>query len=158
MPLKVSVSDIQKSKAEIRSALGKLMTNKFVTVGIHDDAGSHPDTDLHNAQLGATLHFGTDTIPARPWLDAGVAQGNKVYLDIIADGMEDELLPAQILEQVGVKAAATVQQYMTDLRDPPNAPETIRRKGSSNPLIDTGALRQSVTYKIQGGKPNEGIG
>ncbi len=30
----------------------------------------------------------------------------------------------------------------------PNAPATIRKKKSSNPLIDTGHMRQSVRYKI----------
>lgn len=36
----------------------------------------------------------------------------------------------------------------------PNAPATIRKKKSSNPLIDTGHMRQSVRYKI-GGRSDE---
>ena len=31
----------------------------------------------------------------------------------------------------------------------PNSPATIKRKGSSRPLIDTGHLRQSVRYRIR---------
>ena len=31
----------------------------------------------------------------------------------------------------------------------PNAPSTIRKKGSDKPLIDTGRLRQSVNYVIK---------
>ena len=31
----------------------------------------------------------------------------------------------------------------------PNAPSTIRKKGSDKPLIDTGRLRQSVNYHIK---------
>ena len=30
----------------------------------------------------------------------------------------------------------------------PNKPATIKRKGSSRPLIDTGHLRQSITSKV----------
>lgn len=31
----------------------------------------------------------------------------------------------------------------------PNSPETIKRKGSDKPLIDTGRMRQSINYVIQ---------
>ena len=35
---------------------------------------------------------------------------------------------------------------------PENAPSTIRRKrGSTTPLIDTGVLRSSVSYRAEGG-------
>lgn len=34
----------------------------------------------------------------------------------------------------------------------PNSPVTIRRKGSSKPLIDTAQLRKSVTYEVTGVK------
>lgn len=61
------------------------------------------------------------------------------------------------MEQVGAFAAGATQQYITDLRDPPNAPYTIEKKGSDNPLIDTGSMRSSVTYKVTDQKPDEGI-
>jgi len=32
---------------------------------------------------------------------------------------------------------------------PPNAPSTIKAKGSSEPLIDTGAMRKAITYVIR---------
>ena len=38
-----------------------------------------------------------------------------------------------------------------------NAPSTIAKKGSSNPLIDSGAMRQSVTYSVSPTKPSEGL-
>jgi len=53
-------------------------------------------------------------------------------------------------------AQGIVQEYMTNLKSPANAPSTIKRKGSANPLIDTGQQRQSVTYSI-GGKIVEGM-
>lgn len=159
MVLKISVTDTQVAKDQIRKALEKLMTDKFVTVGMHEDAGQHPDSGMTNAQLGAILHYGNDKIPSRPFLDVGVATGNQEYIALIADGIEDSLEPDQILNQIGAVAAGKVQQYMTELKTPPNAPQTIaRKKGADNPLIDEGHLRRSVTYKIQSGKPEEGIG
>ena len=32
---------------------------------------------------------------------------------------------------------------------PPNSPKTVKLKGSSNPLIDTGTLRKSITYVVK---------
>jgi len=98
-------------------------------------------------------------IPARPWLVPGVQSGNVEYLKIISDGIADGKTPDELLNTLGVVAVAKVQKYMNDLKTPPNAPSTIAKKGSSNPLIDTGALKQSVTYKVSGGgTPTEGIG
>lgn len=157
--IKTTVTGAGDAKEAIKKALQDLMTDKFVIVGIHEDSGQHEDDGISNAQLGAVMEFGTDNgnIPARPWLNPGVASGNQEYIKIIADGLEDQQPMVQILETVGVVAVAKVQQYMVDLRTPPNAPQTIARKGSSNPLIDTGALRQSVTHKVTDGKPTEGL-
>lgn len=87
-------------------------------------------------------------IPARPWLSPGVDASNLEYVKLIEDGVANGDTMDQTLNRVGVVAVASVQRYMTELRTPPNAPSTIKRKGSSNPLIDSGAMRQSVTYKI----------
>ena len=96
-------------------------------------------------------------IPARPWLTPGVQSGSEEYLQIIAQAIEagDPLKLA--LERVGVVAASKVQLFMTQLKSPPNAASTIKKKGSSNPLIDSGALRQSVTFKVTSTEPTEGI-
>lgn len=96
-------------------------------------------------------------IPPRPWLDVGVASATAEYLSIIKEGIEAGLNEDQILEQIGVSAEGAVKQYIRDLKDPPNAPSTIKKKGSDNPLIDTGAMMQSVTYKIQRQMPEEGL-
>jgi hypothetical protein len=96
-------------------------------------------------------------IPARPWLVPGVQSGNVEYLKIIENTVKDGGTLEEALNKVGVVAVAKVQQYMRDLKSPANAPSTIAKKGSSNPLIDSGALRQSVDYKIQPNKLNEGL-
>lgn len=157
--IKISVKDANKASAELQKALKQMFNNEFVTVGIHEDENARGDGDINNATLGAIQHFGTmdGHIPARPWLDVGVAQSTKEYLQIIIDGVQDGLTMRQIHEQLGLVAQASVQQYMVDLRTPPNTASTVAQKGSSNPLIDTGELRQSVTYKIVQAEPREGI-
>ena len=42
-----------------------------------------------------------------------------------------------------------IQRKIVDGTFEPNAPSTIRKKGSSRPLIDTGRMRQSVNFIIR---------
>lgn len=107
-------------------------------------------------ELGVTKPHDIN-IPARPWLEPGVASATPEVLLTIQDGMEAGQSMDQILETVGVVAAAAVKVYMTELKTPPNAASTIRKKGSSNPLIDSGAMRQSVTHKVSIGPSTEGL-
>lgn len=163
--MSIKIIDFQLAQAEIKRELDKLRGNKYATVGIHEDAGTH-EGGISNAQLGALLNYGDETntlfgnpapIPARPWLLPGVESATQDIVDTIASGIESGLPNNQIMEQVGAFAAGATQQYITDLRDPPNAPYTIEKKGSDNPLIDSGVLRSSVTYKVTDQKPDEGI-
>jgi hypothetical protein len=160
MTISTKITGIQSAQDALRKELAKIQGDKYVTVGIHEGAQAVDDGSMTMAQLGATLHFGTNNgrIPARPWLDVGVASGNEKYANIIKRGFENDKSVDDILETVGVVAVGKVQSYMTDLRTPPNAPSTIKAKGSDNPLVDSGALRQSVTYAIQQGNIEEGIG
>ncbi len=140
---------------EIKEALGDM--DKFVTVGIHEDKNARGE-GLSNAQIGAINHFGGGNIPARPWLDVGVEKGSRKYIQIIETAVKSNESLDMALERVGVVAAGEVQLYIRQLQDPPNAESTIKKKKSANPLIDTGQMRQSVSYKVTPVKPSEGIG
>lgn len=157
MPLKITTSDTQRVKDQVRKTLEKLVTDKFVTVGFHAASGNHKNDGITNAQLGATLHFGAGNIPPRPFLDLGVDSGNQQYLQTIKEGYEKDTHPDQILNQIGVQAVSAVQTFMNDLQTPPNSAATIAIKGQNNPLIDNGELKQAVTYEIQQVKPSEGL-
>ena len=190
MKVDVKIMDFQSAQQAIQRELKKLQTNRSVTVGIHEDAGNHPDTDMTMAQLGATLNYGatinhpggtaygyktkTDAkndkfrflkngqgyavigytkphdivIPPRPWLIPGVASATREIIAQLRDGIKSRQAVDDLLEGVGLVAAGKVKEYITELKDPPNARSTIRKKGSDNPLIDTGAFRASVTSKV----------
>jgi hypothetical protein len=62
--------------------------------------------------------------------------------------LSGEMTMRILLEQMGQLAEGHIKQEITDLKDPPNAASTIAAKGSDNPLIDTGAFRQSIRYVI----------
>jgi hypothetical protein len=152
------IKGLQGVQRALEHEIKKLRTPYYALVGIHESAGVEPKSDgMTVATLGAIQHFGNDDIPARRWLDTGAESGTKEYLETIREGIEDGLTSRQIMVRVGVEAEDAIKQYINDLDTPPNKPSTIRKKGSSNPLIDTGNMRNSVTSTVVRKKPQEGM-
>lgn len=151
---------------ELKTELNKIMKSldaPMVTVGIHEDAADPPEGEINMATLGAVHEFGTEDVPARPWLQNGFDSGLKDYEGIIADGIDETVTEGaditDALNQVGVFAVGRVQEFITELKTPALAPATVRRrkKGSDNPLVDEGLMRGSINYKLQVAKPEEGL-
>lgn len=123
-----------------------------VLVGVRSEtAGSEVVT------YAAANEFGTSTVPERSFLRSTVDENEESYLDglegvagVIADS--GAAAGRNALEKLGLRAVRDVQRKIVDLKEPPNAASTIERKGSSNPLIDTGRLRQSIDYVVVEGE------
>ena len=90
---------------------------------------------------------GTKKIPERPFMiPAGIKAANKtinITVSSIAAGIDEK----QALSRAGVMFKNAIQKEITELKEPPNAESTILKKGSSNPLIDTGLMRSKVDWK-----------
>ncbi|MCX8207429.1 MAG: hypothetical protein N3G75_06315 [Methanothrix sp.] len=56
---------------------------------------------------------------------------------------------AQSMEKIGVLLENAIIERIRAHIPPPLKPETVRRKGSSTPLIDTGQLIGSITHQIR---------
>lgn len=54
---------------------------------------------------------------------------------------------ARTMSKLGIVASQDIKANIGST-GPGNSPVTIELKGSSTPLIDTGAMRQAVTYKV----------
>ena len=96
--------------------------------------------------------YGTVHIPARPAIKLGGRHANQALGELLKSvirNTNDDKILIEELKKVGQQATSIVKKEITDLRKPPNAPSTIRKKGSDNPLIDTGTYRQSITYQIR---------
>ena len=50
---------------------------------------------------------------------------------------------------MGLKIETDIKDKINRLGSPPNAPSTVRRKGSDNPLVDTGTMRESLRYVVK---------
>ncbi|MDX1487718.1 MAG: hypothetical protein R3268_05920 [Acidiferrobacterales bacterium] len=163
---RVQVKGSQQLKNALRELKSRMCdADVSVLVGVPKAAGEY-EGGPHIATIAAVNNYGSadGRIPARPFLLPAIENNQDKYLKIAENMLTGEALdPSQYrvaLEAIGLKATADVQEYMTDLRFPANADSTIERKKSSNPLIDTGILRSSITYQITdpGEQIDEGIG
>ncbi|HID0769573.1 TPA: hypothetical protein ACXC99_003670 [Clostridium botulinum] len=95
-------------------------------------------------------------IPPRPVLEPAM-DNNK---EAIAEQMKQVVITAlggnnltPELEKVGTLGQNAARNWFTNPENnwQANSPDTIKRKGSDNPLIDKGQLRRSIIYTIQEG-------
>ena len=156
MGITVKAPRFQLTQIELMKKLKKYAPKNRITVGFHADtrAGApHPNKSktkravLTTVDIARINHYGTDKIPARPFLDVSIAQKQGILIKSVNSDLRRCLTPDEAMDRLGARAVGVVQSYITKLRNPPNSPSTIARKGSSNPLIDTGLMRQSVTYQ-----------
>lgn len=124
-----------------------------IKVGVVSGTGEHP-----NGSHGQTIseiawwnEFGTSRIPERPFLRTGLREKVTKYRAILGGGLKKILVgqtdPDTVLGVLGVAAVADVQAKIVAIQSPPNAESTKAEKGSSNPLIDIGALRQWISWE-----------
>ena len=95
--------------------------------------------------------FGTrNGIPERPFMRNSAADFRNVCHPVLKARLDPKALAVtrQIANELGLVQQTRIQKEITTLNEPPNAPSTIERKGSSSPLVDTGFMRLSVTYNV----------
>jgi hypothetical protein len=95
---------------------------------------------------------GTASIPARPFLTkffterkTEVEKTLNSWFRYVFDGKD----PVVAAKMIGEVLVGKIKAFIPQGGFAPNAASTIKRKGSSTPLIDKGQLRQSISYKVE---------
>lgn len=92
-------------------------------------------------------------IPERPFFRNAMRNNMSKYRSALktsaAGILRGDVSIPTVLGKLGALAQGDIQAEITALTSPPNSPTTIRLKGSSKPLIDTGEMRQSVTWILE---------
>jgi hypothetical protein len=96
-------------------------------------------------------------IPPRPFLEPAI-EHNKENLGtqqgkVLKKALEGKRDQAKTeLGKLGMYSKRIVQEWFTNSANnwPPNAPATIKRKGSDRPMVDTGKLYAAIDYVIRG--------
>lgn len=96
-------------------------------------------------------NFGTVNIPERPFMSNAFDDNRAKYIEALrisaAKVMRGEVQVGEVAAKLGIVFADDIRQEIVDLDSPANAPSTVAKKGSSNPLIDTGEMKNAVTYQ-----------
>jgi phage gpG-like protein len=150
--------DIDKGFNALEKRLKEFKT-AVIKVGVQGREAQILNDGVTVATYATTNEFGTKTagkngnivIPERSFIRSTTdkkkywkVEIDKAYNSII-DG-KDTAIAA--IAKVGIIARDDIKQTITDGIPPPNAESTIKKKKSSHPLIDTGILRNSITYKF----------
>lgn len=90
-------------------------------------------------------------IPARPFMEISAQSVGqlKPFIKNALSAVNKSEGMDEALNLVGEAYTQLIQKTMTELNDPGNSETTIFIKKSSNPLIDTGQLRNSVSYEVK---------
>jgi len=146
-------------KVTVNSTNGKGIKKLFdrlekgsVDVGILVGEGKHEDSDLSVAEVGFYNEFGTSTIPERSFIRSTI-NGKSKEIKKVAAAQYKLVLNGKTTNEkglgiLGAFTAGLIQQTFTSNDWPDNTQATINAKGSSRPLVDTGQLRQSISWKV----------
>ena len=122
-----------------------------VRVGFQRGKSQEEDgTDM--CDVAAFNELGTDHIPARPFIRQSVDDNESKINSFLKEEEKDFAQgksAEQILKEIGIFQKDLMQDKITSGSFAPNAESTIKKKGSSKPLVDTGRMWQSVNYVIQ---------
>lgn len=129
----------------------KEIADKEVRIGFqHGKATEEDGTDV--CDVAAWNELGTVNMPSRPFLRKSVDENEGKINSFLQSKMKDlvrGVSAEQVLKEIGIFQKDLIQEKITEGSFTPNAESTVRQKGSSKPLIDSGRMRQSVNYVIQ---------
>lgn len=166
----VDVAALLREAASLEAAeiVVGVRSEKGATVYAQEEGETGPPPRL--IDIAVWNHFGVHTgkrrVPARPFITQPYDTHKErygMYLDKMARAVVDQLVknargtgaqPAQNevnarLKRLGLMVVGNIQQDIADRKFTPNAPYTIKRKGSSTPLIDNGQLRRSIDFELR---------
>ncbi len=129
----------------------KKLAQMEVKVGFQSGEGSH-SSGVDLCEIAAFNELGTQHIPARPFIrqtadsnEEGILSFMTAEVAKVAQGGTAE----DALKRIGTMTKGLMQGTISSGDFTPNAPSTIKRKGSATPLLDTGAMRQGVNFQVK---------
>ncbi len=92
-------------------------------------------------------------IPARPYIRSTMDENEGLYFKT-AEGLMGQMIDSDMtiddgLAIMGQMIERDIKRKIITLKTPPNASSTIRKKGSENPLVNTGLLGGSIRFKVK---------
>lgn len=139
----------------------RTLVKEVVLVGIADSTTDRKEHGANNALIGYVMETGSPkmNIPARPFLVPGVKDAEERYIAKLKQGADaavrgepekvrNALVAAGLIAQNSVRRKITTGPFVA-LSQRTLARRRARGRTGTKPLIDTGQLRNSITYVIR---------
>ena len=163
MAIKINLTSLnafKKAYAGYKIVVDKSFADVYLPYGTHVNRQGETHDLVWLARLlivGNPAHnmppraFDVDVDVLRPQLEALVRSGVRIK-KIPRQGYLPEIRISLDLYRIADEATRMVRQWLIDgtyyKAHAPNAPTTIRIKGSDVPLVDTGAMVNAITSKV----------
>lgn len=132
--------------------------NKSLKVGILEGAQTTSEGPSI-AEIAYWNEYGTkndeeqEVIPARPFFRNAISDNTDTWAESIRSqlkfmGVTDKNVVEKVLKKTGQLMRSDIQQSISKGGFKPLKPATIKRKGKSTPLVDTGDMRNAVSYEV----------
>ena len=142
------IKNPKKALKEIEKLAKSLKGPDLVKVGLPKGSNYYPD-GTSVIMVGAVHEFGSPArnIPQRSYLRSTVESNKRSYKDMFKNLsiriIKGQITKKEALNLVGLQVQTDVRQKITDIKEP-----TLKSR-EGNPLVDTGHLRQSITYEVE---------
>lgn len=130
-------------KKMLRELNGKEIEAGFFPEAVHAESG------VSYAEIAAINNYGTQDghIPPRPFMDAA----KELFQETILEELEKKKpqTAEELVNVVGEYYKWCIVSAITEYAWTPNSPLTIRKKGSSEPLIESGDMAVAVDFRVR---------
>ena len=127
-------------------------------VGIPEDPSQADGVTNARKLYENTVGSPLKRVPPRPVLEPAIEDGLERISGIMREGiikaLEGDMESFRAAyDMAGLAAQSACVGWFDNPKNgwEPNSPYTVRMKGSNAPLIDTGEMRQSITYVVEEG-------
>lgn len=150
------LKDDKREQLRLEKLIKNAQKHEHVAVGILQDE-PHEGGLFSMVDLAMVHEYGSrdQTIPARSFIRSTCDAKRKQHLDLIRQFqskiLRGHITARQALTQLGEVVSKDMVETINNGIEPKLRPSTIKRKGSSKPLIDTGRLKGAITHEIRGG-------
>jgi len=149
------ITDVDRGYRALVAQFKKRKNGPNVTVGIQStEAGISRGVGFSNAALAAVHEFGSKdgTIPQRSFIRSTADRERSTINKLLDRAVRAVDTPGGIERGLGITGEKVVSEMKGTIDNSidivANLPATIIAKGSSRPLIDTGVLKNSITWVI----------
>jgi hypothetical protein len=152
-------TEVDKTPA-VMAAL-KSLEGRRVLVGFPRETANRDDGELSNPSRAYILNYGApeSNIPARPFMEPGIVAARD-KIERYFRGAADSVMAGKPeaaekgLNAAGLTAVASIKDKINSNLPPPLAARTIAERKArgvtrTNTLVDTGEMRNAVTYLVE---------